>query len=138
MKTIIVDHANPLRLLALFSVLLLLPADCFLQGLEPGFDKAEYRELLKVSTRQGDSLYNPELPAPEYFQRRYRSEEMGLDNRWELWLSKDNVAAISIRGTTMQTDSWLENFYAAMVPAGNRNCHDRMAIAASSSGRIFH
>lgn len=117
MKTTIVDHANPLRLLALFSVLLLLPADCFLQGLEPGFDKAEYRELLKVSTRQGDSLYNPELPAPEYFQRRYRSEEIGLDNRWELWLSKDNVAAISIRGTTMQTDSWLENFYAAMVPA---------------------
>ena len=85
--------------------------------LKPGFDKEEYRELLKVSSRQGDTLYNPDLPAPQRFRRIYRSEVMGLDNRWELWLAPDSTAAISIRGTTRKQESWMENLYAAMVPA---------------------
>ncbi len=85
--------------------------------LKPGFDKVEFLELLKVSSRQGDSLYNPELPAPEKFQMVYRSPEMGLDNRWDLWVSEDKIACISIRGTTTKQVSWLDNFYAAMVPA---------------------
>jgi hypothetical protein len=85
--------------------------------LKPGFDKEEFLELLKVSSRQGDSLYNPKLPAPERFSKIYRSAEMGLDNRWDLWVSHDQVACISIRGTTAKQVSWLDNFYAAMVPA---------------------
>jgi len=85
--------------------------------LKPGFDKNEFLELLKVSSRQGDSLYNPDLPEPQFFEKVYRSNVMGLANRWDLWLSDDSVAVISIRGTTMETVSWLENFYAAMVPA---------------------
>jgi len=85
--------------------------------LTPGFSKIEYSELLKISTRQSDSLYNKELPAPEKFRRIYRSEVVGLDNRWELWHSKDSIAAISIRGTTLKLESWIENFFAAMLPA---------------------
>lgn len=85
--------------------------------LKPGFDKVEFLELLKVSSRQSDSLYNPDLPAPEKFQMIYRSSEMGLDNRWDLWVSDDKIACISIRGTTKKQISWLDNFYAAMVPA---------------------
>jgi hypothetical protein len=85
--------------------------------LKPGFDKEEFLELLKVSSRQGDSLYNPDLPAPLKFQKVYRSAEMGLDNRWDLWVTEDKVACISIRGTTLKQVSWLDNFYAAMVPA---------------------
>jgi hypothetical protein len=85
--------------------------------LKPGFDKEEFFELLKVSSRQGDSLYNPDLPAPKKFQRIYRSQVMGLDNRWELWKSADSIAVISIRGTTTNQISWLENFFCAMVPA---------------------
>lgn len=85
--------------------------------LKPGFDKEEFLELLKVSSRQGDSLYNPDLPVPEKFQKIYRSPEMGLDNRWDLWVNEDKVACISIRGTTSKQVSWLDNFYAAMVPA---------------------
>jgi pimeloyl-ACP methyl ester carboxylesterase len=43
---------------------------------------------------------------------------MGLQNRWDLWMSNDStVAVISIRGTTGTAASWLANFYAAMVPA---------------------
>lgn len=85
--------------------------------LKPGFDKEEFLELLKVSSRQADSLYNEDLPAPEKFQKIYRSSEMGLANRWDLWVSDDKIACISIRGTTKNQVSWLDNFYAAMVPA---------------------
>lgn len=85
--------------------------------LTPGFEKEEFLELLKISSRQGDSLYNPDLPAPEKFEMIYRSESMGFDNRWDLWTSNDNLACISIRGTTIKQVSWLDNFYAAMVPS---------------------
>jgi thiol-disulfide isomerase/thioredoxin len=85
--------------------------------IKPGFDKEEFIELLKVSSRQGDSLYNPNFPAPQFFEKIYRSKVMGLANRWDLWLSDESTAVISIRGTTMETASWLENLYAAMVPA---------------------
>lgn len=84
--------------------------------LSPGFSKSEYEELLRISTRQGDSLYNPDLPAPTKFKRIYRSEPIALDNRWELWLSSDSILAISLRGTTLKVESWVENFFAAMSP----------------------
>jgi hypothetical protein len=43
---------------------------------------------------------------------------MGLLNEWELWLRRDEkTAVISLRGTTPDLASWLENFYAATVPA---------------------
>lgn len=87
------------------------------QKLNPGYDPAEYFELLKISSQQGDSLYNPDLPFPEKHKRTYRSPVMGLDNRWELWESEDSVAVISIRGTTTNQLSWVENFFCAMVPA---------------------
>ncbi|MEO8665967.1 MAG: lipase family protein, partial [Ignavibacteria bacterium] len=37
--------------------------------------------------------------------------------RWDLWIRNDSVGIISIRGTTIQANSWAEDFYAAMVPA---------------------
>ena len=90
--------------------------------IKPGFSKDEYSELLKISTRQSDSLYNEDLPAPKQFSRIYRSSILGLDNRWELWTSKDTIAAISIRGTTLKKESWIENFCTAMLPiSGNIN-----------------
>lgn len=88
------------------------------QQLKPGFDSDEYFELLKVSSRQGDTLYNPDLPSPKYHQRLYRSPVMGLENRWELWESTvSKTAVISIRGTVNSQLSWVENFFCAMVAA---------------------
>ncbi|MFT6872814.1 MAG: hypothetical protein ACJAVN_001826 [Roseivirga sp.] len=102
-------------LIALFFLSL---SQCaFSQKLNPGYDPIEYFELLKISSQQGDSLYNPDLPFPEKHRRTYRSRVMGMDNRWELWESKDSVAVISIRGTTTNQLSWVENFFSAMVPA---------------------
>jgi len=86
--------------------------------LHPGFDKAEYLELLKITARQGDSPWTKiTIPASEKSKLVYRSPTMGLDNRWDLWMANNGIAIISIRGTTLNTISWVENFYAAMVPA---------------------
>ncbi len=92
----------------------------FCQTLQPGFDKAEYIEMLKLSAAFGDSSYVAAFPKPERYDFIYRSPVVGLDNRWDLWVSKNKnhpSAVISLRGTTANSVSWLGNFYAAMVPA---------------------
>lgn len=87
-------------------------------SLHPGFSKNEYAEMLRISARQVDTPWtNVSIPIPEKFRLEYRSPNMGLDNRWDLWVDDRNVAVISIRGTTASFNSWLANFYAAMVPA---------------------
>ncbi len=95
-------------------------APLFAQVLQPGFDKAEYIEMLKISATFGDSAYVATFPKPERYNSVYRSPVVGLDNMWDLWISKDKnqpTAVFSLRGTTANSVSWLGNFYAAMVPA---------------------
>lgn len=89
------------------------------QGLEPGFNPREYLELMKVSARFAqDSLYLSTVPKPESFEKLYDSPEMGLKNKWQLWAdTQTSTALVSIRGTAADPSSWLENFYAGMVPA---------------------
>ncbi len=89
------------------------------QKLMPGFNKNEYKELLYVSakTNTPDSIVF-KVHAPEIYKMVYRSGITGLDNRWDLWINNSNtVAVVSIRGTTGNIESSLENLYAAMVPA---------------------
>jgi len=86
--------------------------------LQPGFDKSEYRELMYISARSSASPnYYKQFPEPQHFKMLYQSDSMGLDNMWYLWQNENQVAAISLRGTTTKMISWLENFYAAMIPA---------------------
>ncbi len=88
------------------------------QSLQPGFDKAEYEELIKVSVRTAkEKAYADTFPEPQRFQMVYESPVMGLENLWDLWTDKNGQAVISVRGTTTNMDSWLANSYAAMVPA---------------------
>src|SRR4051812_4662245 len=62
---------------------LLLSAAVQAQLLKPGFDAAEYLELLSVSSRQGDStLKKDSTPPPSLYAMVYRSPVVGLDNRW--------------------------------------------------------
>lgn len=92
----------------------------YAQNLKPGFDKKEYLTLLRISSSQGDTLKaGPNyLEPPTDYARIYRSEELGLKNRWDLWLSHDQqTMVVSIRGTINDPVSWLANFYSAMVPA---------------------
>lgn len=89
------------------------------QPIQPGFDKEEYLEMMRISAHiVNDTHYTARIPKPERFSRIYHSNPMGLDNLWDLWTDESRKhAVISIRGTTLQAESWLENFYAAMVPA---------------------
>lgn len=87
------------------------------QSLKPGFDKEEYLEMLRICSRNEKPSYYEKLEAPRYFQFAYRSGIVGLDNLWSLWTNKENTAVISVRGTTLNTISWMANFYAAMAPA---------------------
>lgn len=88
------------------------------QPLQPGFQKREFIELLKIGARtSADSSYYKKLPAPEYSTLIYQSSTVGFDNLWQLWRTKNDVAIISIRGTTKTAVSFLANLYAAMVPA---------------------
>jgi len=89
------------------------------QRLQPGFDKAEYIEFLKITAHQLDTPWKKgSIPLPEHFHLAYRSPTVGLDNRWDLWLRDDGaLGIISVRGTTPNNISWLENFYSAMIPA---------------------
>ena len=91
----------------------------FSQSLKPYFDKSEYKALVLISARTtGSAEYYNKFPEPENYKMIYQSEVVGLDNQWDLWLNSElSNAVISIRGTTLNPESWLANFYAAMVPA---------------------
>lgn len=100
--------------LLLFSITNLSTA----QKLQPGFEKEEFIELLKIGARTSkDSSYYKKLPAPQQSKLVYQSPLVGFDNFWQLWMRNDSVAIISIRGTTKTLLSFLANMYAVMVPA---------------------
>jgi len=89
------------------------------QDLQPGFDGKEYTDMLAINFQRFDSMMvNPAIPVSSDYHTVYRSPELGLKNRWNMWYRNDNkLAVISLRGTVAELPSWLENYYAAMVPA---------------------
>ncbi len=103
----------------LLYILLLLSLSINTYGqLKPGFDSKEYLELLRISRKQMDTVIKGDkVPQPMDHRMVYRSAVGPLQNRWDLWVDNNHTAVISIRGTTGSQVSWLENFYAAMVPA---------------------
>lgn len=108
------NFMKPVLLLCFLLSQSVLPA----QHLKPGFDPEEYMELLHVSVATvGDSAYSARHSPSSRYAMIYKSQPMALDNSWDLWTDPQGVAVISIRGTTLKTESWLENFYAAMLPA---------------------
>lgn len=89
----------------------------FAQSLQPGFNIDEYRTMLSIDGQHGDSLYQSKIPQPIGYERIYLSPEVGLQNRWALWINDNRTAVISLRGTVNNLTSWLANFHAAMIPA---------------------
>ena len=99
-------------------VLLLINTELFSQPLTPGFDKEQYKQMMLISARtSANENYFKKFEQPSEFKMIYQSKPMGLDNLWDLWINGKGQAVISIRGTTEKAESWLANFYAAMVPA---------------------
>ncbi len=93
--------------------ILFLAIQGFSQSLKTGFDSKEYNDLLVLAELQ---YFNKDTVISHY-TLEYRSPEMGLKNKWDLWLRDDHVGIISIRGTVQDLSSWLANFYSVMVPA---------------------
>ncbi|MCV9927041.1 lipase family protein [Flavobacterium sp. LS1R49] len=107
-----------LKSVVIFFYVLLTFSQSKAQNLKPGFDKAEYRELIYIATRSTESPEKAKsIPLPEHSRLVYKSKPMGLDNQWELWLKDGNTAVLCTRGTTEKGESWLANLYAAMTPA---------------------
>lgn len=73
--------------------------------------------MLVLSARQGDTMLYGKLPAPASFHRVYRSQETGLKFAWDLWTNEQHQAVLNVRGSTKDRESWMANFYSAMVPA---------------------
>ena len=102
------------------SAVLIIPA--LLAGqeiLRPGFDAQEYADMLGLTHKipETASTEGLSVPFPMEYEHVYRSEAGPLDNLFDIYLRKDGVGVLEIRGTTGKTRSWLENFYAGMVAA---------------------
>lgn len=85
--------------------------------LKPEFDAKEYLEVLHLEWAHQDSTSKylpPKLPTN--YKRVYRSPEVGLNNKFDVWLRDDSVGVICIRYTSGGL-SWLENFYSGMIKA---------------------
>lgn len=92
--------------------------DSLAQYLQPGFDKGECAELMRINTTFSESKKNRSLiPAPIHSKLIYASPNLGLDNKWELWIKDNQVAVIGIRGSTKSSESWLSNLFAVQIPA---------------------
>ncbi len=83
-----------------------------------GFDPVEFNNALCINAQHMDSSYlvNMKIPKP-MGKHIYRSEISPMENCWDFWIDHRGVGIISLRGTAPTSNSWLENFYAAMVPA---------------------
>lgn len=88
---------------------------------QPGsFDPATYADVLWLGfygiTDSLEGTTQFQLEAGNY-QRVFRSAEVGLYNRCELYVRSDSAILLNLRGTINKPESWMENFYAGMIPA---------------------
>jgi hypothetical protein len=106
------------RTILFLCLLLLFSFELKSQKLQPGFSYDEFVRILGVTAYQVDTPWvDMSYDYPTGFILEYRSNKVALLNRWDLWVSEDSLVVISVRGTVGDFESWLENFYAAMVPA---------------------
>ncbi|MCD6010854.1 MAG: lipase family protein [Flavipsychrobacter sp.] len=102
----------------LLFILLALSSPVYAQVLKPGFDTDEYIGVLQRCSMQFSKNLRGDLPKETNFEKVYQSPNMGLHNKWDLWVNKEKtIMTVNLRGTTSDVDSWLENFYSAMIPA---------------------
>ncbi len=104
---------TPLGIFLLFLAQAIIARD-----LKPGFEKHEYLSMLAHFARHSDSIASTRnFPLASDEKLIYRSKEIGLDNKWFLWVNSDSIITITIRGTVATKTSWAENSYTAMTAA---------------------
>lgn len=97
-------------------------------ALDRHFSMDEYIATINMNFCQMGTLHDTMACKPKDWQRIYRSPVVGMDNRFDIWKrDTDGLVGISMRGTTPRAISWIENFYAAMVPAqGSMKINDSL------------
>ncbi|MEO9210550.1 MAG: hypothetical protein ABI208_05595, partial [Ginsengibacter sp.] len=89
--------------------------------LTPGYNKSELLAILPAMERTYDSadIGGFLTPEPENIKQVFRSKESPLKNRFDVWLTNDNQAVITIRGSIIDSAglSFTAALYALMVPA---------------------
>lgn len=135
---------NALKSLLLSCIVFVFTQPVFAQTIQPGFDPVEYADLLTLNFKaMSDTLpvgYEYQMGKGVY-KKIFRSPEVGLYNRVEIFLQNDNTAVISLRGTVGKPESWLENFYFAMINANgsirlNDSTYFQYRLAADSQAYV--
>ncbi len=90
----------------------------FAQQLQPNANYTEIKHSLILAQDIQTPFHDNELEQKTNYTNLYRSPEIGLTNRWGLYFDTNRqVAEIAIRGSVDKGNSWLANYYAAMIPA---------------------
>jgi hypothetical protein len=93
-------------------------------GIAPGYDKAELLQIMPAMERTYDSadIGGFKTPSLVDIHQVFRSKVSPLKNRFDVWVTSDNKAVITIRGTIVDTAalSFTAAFYALMAPANGK------------------
>jgi hypothetical protein len=114
-------HFSLLIVVTIFFVFFSGCGDKKTSDLKPGYDKAELTMLLPVMERTYDTsdIGGFKTPEPTHVKRVFRSKVSPLMNRFDVWMTDDKKAVLSIRGSIVDTAalSFTAAFYVPMVPA---------------------
>lgn len=85
---------------------------------QTGLDKSEMRDMIAIcnSFTFIDLYKSDKNIIPKDYHKVYTSGVFGMDNKFQIY-KKNHTAVIHFRGSTDKQVSWLENIYAAMIPA---------------------
>jgi len=85
---------------------------------KPGFDWLEYEKMLQISIQAFQPQENEEVLNALEYDWIFSSNEGPMANLFKVYRAKNQKNAVfSFRGTTDGAGSWMQNMYAAMIPA---------------------
>ncbi|HET8963949.1 MAG TPA: hypothetical protein VFM99_08635 [Chitinophagales bacterium] len=103
------------------------PVGCKAQSsmdLKPGYDKDELLAIMPAMERTYDSedIGGFKTPSPKNMKQVFRSRISPLMNRFDVWLTNDKKAVITIRGTIIDSEAMSSAavLYSLMAPANGR------------------
>ncbi|PSR04990.1 MAG: hypothetical protein BRD50_02285 [Bacteroidetes bacterium SW_11_45_7] len=54
---------------------------------------------------------------PKGYKKTFTSDDIGMDNKFQVYKKKNDIGVIHIRGSTKNPKSWMANINSAMIPA---------------------
>lgn len=83
-----------------------------------GFNASEAKDMIAICNSYTflDLYHSDSEILPKGYNKTYTSRTLGMDNKYQIY-QKGTIGVINIRGSTDKSLSWMENFYASMIPA---------------------